>query len=411
MKLSSRLALLLPTWMFLLISASTVFARGDKVVPQVADGNGSIRTVILVNNLSPVEKITKIKVLFFRQDGSAWSLATNQGTVSEVTLNLGRYQTIRIETKGTTSPLTSGYAIIRNTELSSFFAEDFEVALTVFYEVLSGSKVVDTVSVPVGRPTLLWAFPVDIDVSKELLTGLAIVNLANSSNKVTVRLWQTTTPSSSDSSDGGVASFTLNANEQRAEFLTQKLFSSKTTFSGMLVGTAEKPVAILALLQSQASFGLQYATLAAEYLDGLRTNTYMYLRQGFPLDADIPVSDYFKNEADPTPWDLFYESQSDTARRLAPKQGALFSVIGSRTDSELDGITLDQLQGFVYSASNIDLSDGSSNLAKGFAFAIKTALGHYVKVRISEVFTREGTTSDGTKTISKDLALEIYVYR
>src|SRR5437867_4335083 len=92
------------------------WAHGDKVIPQVVDGAGVARTKFDITNLSfdPNLRITRVKVLFFLQNGSPWSIPTNRGTVSEVNLDLGMFQTIRIETLGTTQNQTAGYAIIRN---------------------------------------------------------------------------------------------------------------------------------------------------------------------------------------------------------------------------------------------------------------------------------------------------------
>ena len=395
-----------------LISVLPAFAHGDSVVPQVADGAGVIRTKFDFTNLSPVERITKVKILFFRQDGSAWSVPTNQGTASEFTLNLGRFQTLRIETLGTTSTLTSGYAIIRNTESTTIFDEDFAVATTVYYEVLSGSNVVDTVSVPIGQPALSFIIPVEIDSSKNLFTGFAIVNLAASSNNVQLKLWKASTPSTADATDDGTVTFTLSAREQRARYLNEsEFFPTKTTFKGMLLGFSASPVAILGLLQTSTPTGPQYATLVPAYEDSLRKDTYMHLRQEFPLDADIPLSDYFNNADDDFPWDLVYESQSSTSRRLVPQNGALFSVVGTLTETGFDDLSLEQLQARTYSASNIDLSDGSTNLVRGFTFAIKTGLGRYVKIRVAEVYSLDRVRQDGSTRVNKDLALEIFVYR
>jgi len=380
-------------------------AHGDKVIPQVADGNGDFRTKFDITNLSPVERITLVKLLFFRQDGTPWLLDTNQGRVSEITLNLGRFQTIRIETSAKSPSLTAGYAIVRNSEATSNFAEDFEVAVTVFYEVLDPKgAVVDTVSVPSGDPTKVWVFPVETDVSAGLLTGFAVVNNTGQENAVSLRLWEAGARSDDDALDGGTVTFTLSAGEQRARFLNENsLFPNKTRFKGMLVGSSEGPVSILALLQTTTSFGVQYATMVPVYADTIRRNTYMYLRQGFPLDADIPVSDYYGNSDDSLPWDLLYVTESATQRVLQPQLGASVSVIGTRTDVEFDGITLETLRGLTYTTADINLSDGSANLAQRLVFAVKTALGRYVKIRIAEIFTRE--------TTNRDLALEIYVFK
>jgi hypothetical protein len=397
-------------------------AHGDTVVPQVADGLGSdgtrFKTKLDISNLSQVERITSVKVLFFRQDGSPWVIATNQGTNSEFTLSLGRLQTIRFETNGIPS-LLSGYAIVRNTEIASIFSEDFEVSVSVFYEIARTSGVIDTVSVPTAQPTVWFAVPIETDVSRNLLSGIAIVNLDKSnSNKVDLRLWNATTPSSSDPTDFGTATFTLNAGEQRARFLNESgLYASRSTAKGLLVGISERPVAVVALLQTPITGGVQYATLVATNKDALRTSTYMYLRQGFALDADIPQVDYFGNVDEDLFWDVLYETQSTIARRLSPKSGATVASLGNLSDDEFDAITLSELQAgsvrvsstrtitFTYSTSAISLDNGSANLAIGYTFAIKTSLGRYVKVHVADVITR------GADTTMRDLALEIYVYR
>ena len=390
--------------------AVPLLAHGDKVIPQVANGTGGdgtvFRTKLDITNLGPEPstRITKVKVLFFQQNGSPWTVGTNQGTTSEITLDLGAFQTIRIETTGTGS-LTAGYAIVQNLETGfSTFAEDYEVAVTAYYEILKGTSVIDTVSVPVGQPTLAFVFPAETELSRDLVTGFAIVNLADSSNSVTLNLWRSTTPSSSNASGAGSQTITLTANEQRARFLNDSsLFPNVSSFRGMVLGTSERPVAILALLQTPTPTGVQYATLAPAYADALRRNSAMYLRQGMPLDADIPLSDYFGNKDDTAPWDILYETVSTSSRRLAPRSGAAFAVIGQRTDTQFDEeVTIASLKAMNYTSSTIDLSDSSSNLQSGFAFAVKTALGRYVKIRIFEVITR------GTE---KDLALEIYVYK
>ena len=392
-----------------LFSAGTALAHGDKVIPQVADGVGAdgtlFRTKFDITNLGPdpATRITRVKLAFFQQDGAPWIVGTNLGTMAEVTLELGAWQTARIETLGT-GKLTAGYAVVRNLENTTMFPEDYNVSLTCYYEVLKGGGVIDTVSVPLGQPTVAWLFPAEAEVSRNLVTGFAIVNLARRTNQVSLRLLRAGTPTSGNAVDAGTSTLSLSPGEQRARFLNDaSLFPGVTSFRGAVVGTSEEPVAILALVQSPAQTGVQYATLVPAYQDSLRTNTTMYLAQGLPLDADIPVSDYFGNQDDSAPWDVLYETVSTTSRRLAPKSGAGFAVIGQRTAAQFDGdLNITYLQSLTYTSSNIDLSDGSSNLQSGFTFGIRTGLGRYVKIRIREVVPR------GTE---RDLALEINVYR
>ncbi len=411
------------------IQVSSILAHGDKVLPQVPDGVGAdgtgIRTKFDLINLSPDPqyRITKVSVLFFKQDGSAWTVATNLGTASSFTLNMGAFQTVRIETLAQSPQLTAGYAIVRNLETNlttpqgtfpPIFSEDYEVGITAYYEVSKGGSVIDTVSIPVAQPTVAFTHPVQLDTANNILTGFAVVNLADTANIVKLRLWRAGSPSSNDATDGGTVTLSLNPKEQKAMFLNDtQLYPNLKDFKGMVLGTTQSadpnqayglPVAILALLQIPTPTGVQFALLTPSYADSLRRNTFMYLRQGFPLDADIPISDYFGNPDDQAPWDLLYVSDTDTAKRhLEARQGAGFAVLGALTGDQFDTeVNIETLRNLTYGATSIDLSNTSPNLVANFAFAIKTNLGRYVKVRIADVITSD---------IYRDLALEMYIYR
>ena len=203
--------------------------------------------------------------------------------------------------------------------------------------------------------------------------------------------------------DSGTVNLTLNSRQQRAQFLNESnLFPTRTKFKGMLLGFASGPVAILALLQTGTPFGVQFATLVPAYQDALRRNTHMYLQQGLPLDADLPISDYTGNLEDSAPWDILYETLNPTTRRLAPQGSAMVAPIGLRSDNQFDNeVTLEFLQGLTYSSTPIDMSNGSPNLASGFTFAIQTGLKRFVKVRVS-VFV--------TQVNDRHLVLEMEVY-
>jgi hypothetical protein len=414
----------------------TADAHGDTVVPQVADGLNTdgtrFKTKLDISNLSAdvassQESITDLRVFFFRQDGTAWTIETNQGTRSDFTFSLYPYQTLRIETLGTGTSLLTGYAIVRNVAGTSTYSDGFKVSVSVFYEISRSSGVIDTVSVPATEATNWFTVPIETDTASNLLSGLAIVNLDTaSSNRVRLKLWEAVSPSSGPprpdpSATSQFVTLTLNAREQRARFLNETgLYPTRTRVKGLLEGISDKPVAVVALLQSPSSTGVQYATLTATRKDTLRTNSYLYLRQSttsssgailqWGLDADGPHVDYFGQvneglDPDVPRWDVTYDTISTTQRQLAAQSGAQLSIIGTRNDTDFDRLSLSDLQSRTYSSSAISLNDSSTNFAVTFAFAVKTNLGRYAKVRVADIIT------DAIDTTLKHLVLEVFTFR
>jgi hypothetical protein len=426
------------------LRAVPALAHGDKIVPHVVNGllgGQKYRTKFDITNLGVYSStpITNVKVIFRQADGNPWLVETDQGTGPEIRLNLGASQTIRITTSGN-GDYVHGYAIVRNLENAGYYAEDYEVAITVYYEVLSGSNIIETVSVPVGQQTVRWVFPVEIDTSKNLGTGFAIVDLSGAQNPISLELYREIPETLFDpilndykSVPDYSANLTLAANQKQARMLTEgTLFPfpdpKDIKFKGVLVGKSQGPVAILGLLVTPVpTNAFQYATMAPAYLDSMRRNTLMYLPQGFSLDADLLVSDYLHSEIDSfdekleIPWDLLYQTGNDAPpggqstgalRYLVPQPGATFSIIGVFKDegtyqgAHFDGITQSYLSGLTYTSDAIDLSEGASKnyLQVGFIFAIKTGLGRYVKVRV-----RDYVGYSNSNYI--DLMLEIFVYK
>jgi len=388
--------------LFFIATVTPAFAHGDQVIPLVVDGGGLIRTKIDITNPSSNELINRVRVFFYRADGSSWNVLTNLGQATEFLLHLGKRQTIRIETMGRSEGLISGYVLIRSYERNPAESLDLRVSVSVFYEVLNGSAIIDTVSVPQGQPTLHWMFPVEIDDLQGLYSGFAIVNLADSENPVTLQLWASYPPYITEATDAGSVQLTLDPKEHQSNFLHEKnYFPDMTSFKGILVGTAEKPVAILSLLQTLTSNGVQYSTLAAQYLDAFHSEGIVYLPDTHGLNADIPQVHYV-NVDDNGSLDLEYRFVSSSVRKFVPRNGATFSILGIRTASEVDALILEDLQALNYNEIWIDMSDVSGNMMRGFTFIIKTSLGYYAKVRL------EAVVVNGT---SKELALQIYIYR
>jgi hypothetical protein len=297
------------------------------------------------------------------------------------------------------------------------------VGVSVYFEVLKGVSVVDTVSVPIGLPTVSFSFPFEIDPLKGLDTGVALVNLSSGVNQVTLQLYRATT-SSAENITAATETVTLSldagSNKNVVQFLDQAPFKSMSQlglsqFKGMVVCSSNGPVSVLTLLQTQTLDGVQFATLAPAYLDSLRRNTFIYFPQGYALDADLPAVDYWQNELsnpDPNlqaPWDVLFQSQDATnqkQRYLIPQQGTLLARIGIKTDNEFDKITLADIQNAIAQSqtARIDLSDGAPDLVPGFAFAVKTGIGRYAKALIWTYVLYSGSDY-------KDLLIKIYVYK
>ena len=146
------------------------------------------------------------------------------------------------------------------------------------------------------------------------------------------------------------------------------------------------------------------------YFDALRRNSIMYLPQGYSLDADLPVVDYYRDESatgdaySEIPWDILFETISGTVRQISPMSGTTLAVIGQQSVDQFDALSIETLRGLGYGTGSIDMRDGSANLQEGYTFAIKTGLGQYVKVRIRTVITYSGSTD-------KDIAIEVYVFK
>ena len=391
------------------------FSRGDKVIPQVADGSG-IRTKFDLTNISPSVTIANFTLRFYTQTGSPWTVKTNLGQASQFPLNIGARQTLRIETQGATSPAASGYAVIEDNEPNnSVYSMDYVLGISVYYEISNSRGVVDTVSVPAGQPTALGTLPVEYTQAKGVYTGIAVVNLTNGPNKVKIDLYPSGTGNATSTT------ITLAAGQQRSEFFHQNMFPalSSQDFKGLAEFKADGPIAILALLQTNSYTGdVQYATLVPTDREGLRRNSYMYVPMAtysapstnptMPVDIDNFIVDFFRvGDDEGFSWDFIYEATGKTTRQLKPVNGAAFYPLGAKTDAEIDAISLPQLMSLNYTANPIDMSDGKPALQILYSFAVLTELGNYAKVRL--IATKLFTDTSGNPFV--DLMFEVTVYR
>jgi hypothetical protein len=413
----------------LLGAVQTGFSRGDKIIPQVVDGPGWVTKFDLTNiSSSSSFPITQMRLSFYKADGTKWSLPIkDHGTGSDFTLNIGARQTIRIETLGGSSQVTSGYAVIYDEQdKNSEYSEDYVLGISVFYVYSTSSGVVDTVTVTVPTPTAAANIPIQMDGANGIYSGLALVN------------WRKTSPSATPSTNvvgitlysqdgtqyGTTQTITLGPSTQQewAHFLDESLFPGLNSFKGMAQITSDGPIAILGMLQTRSYDGnVQFSTLVPVDRESLRRNTYMVLIQAstdgnprMPVDFDNFAVDYYRNDdgTEAYSWDLEYRyNRSDrTNRYLQPDNGAAVAYMGSRDDISFDSISLPTLKGLTYSTSTLDLS--GTNLFTSLAFAVRTDIGNYAKVRIVRVIdTTDNTSVPGSTLYNKDLVLEVCIYK
>jgi hypothetical protein len=404
-------------------AVQTGFCRGDKVIPQVVDGP-NWKTKFDITNLGSRARISSMRVSFFKADGTPWNLRTNLFSGTDFTLDMAPRQTIRLETLGQGSQVTAGYVIIYDEESgNSEYSDDYVLGISVFYEYSTVSGIADTVTVSVPQPTAAANAPMQMDASKGIYSGLAIVNCANVSNSVKVDLY-----SGNTGQFYGTITFSLNPKEQWSGYLdNQKLFPGLSSFKGMAQITSSNPIALLALLETRAGDGNpQYSTLAPVDREALRRNTQMVFLQAsddsnpyMPLDLDGFVADYWRTiglsgDTESYSWDLeyIYAAPDGTNRSIKPvsENGVGIASLGNRNSNTFDAISLPELKALTYSkTASINLSNGTgTSLYTGFTFAVHTDLGNYAKVRIVRIID----TQDGTYYVNnKDLILEVCIYK
>jgi hypothetical protein len=402
------------------------FSRGDKIIPQVVDGPGWA-TKFDLTNVSRVEPISHMRLAFFKNNGSPWVLQTDHGTGSNITLSIPALGTLRIETSSA-GPMTAGYAVIYDEEpLNSVYSEDYVLGISVFYVVSSGGGIVDTVTVSVPQPTQVATVPLQTDDSKGIYSGLALVNTASVNNGLQVDFYN------SDGSFYATRTLTLTPSAmQWGGYLdNQDLFPGLKSFKGMakISSLDLSPFSVLGLLQSRAGDGTpQYSTLVPVDKEALRRNTYMVFLQAstdsdpfMPVDLDNFTVDYFRTigdlnagDTESYPWDLEYryDAPDTTSRYLVAMNGAAVAPIGVRDAGQFDQISLPDLKGMSYSTGGtIDLSESrNSLLAQGFAFAVRTDIGNFAKVRILRIIDTVDSAVTPTH-YNKDLVLEVCIYK
>ena len=390
------------------------FSRGTRIIPQIAAGPGWTTNFDLTN-ISSVQAMSEIRLAFYHDNGTKWTLLTSLGIGSDFQLSLQPRQTVRVQAVGG-SQLETGYAAFYDHEPgNSRFSEDYVLGISVFYQVIREAGITETVSVPVREPTQAASIPVQM-VAPDIYSAFAIVNASGVANTIQMKLY------SEDGSLYGTRSIDMAGGEQRAQFLdNQAFFPELTSFKGMAEFTANGPIVLLALLQTrEAGGGPQYTLLAPVDKESLRRNTYMILLQAnddanpfMPLDIDGFVSDFYRTTGAPDrvtesySWDLEYRyaAPNTDSRFLRPRNFSEIVSLGTKSDAQFDALSLPQLEAIsTYSTDDVDISGAA--LFLNLTFAVYTDLGYFAKVRIIRIID----TNDGVRNF-KDLVLQVVVYK
>jgi hypothetical protein len=396
------------------------YSRGDKIIPQVVAGVGDDGrawvTKFDLTNVSSAIPIANMRLAFFRNNGTAWNLQTNQGTGNFALPTLQPRQTLRVQAAGGIS-FETGYAIIYDEEEgNSEYSEDYVLGISVFYQVSSGTGVVENVSIPVREPTAAATVPIEINDAQGIYSAVAIVNTANVPSSILLSLYN------SNGTLYGTRILTLAAREQRTAFLDYDpaLFPELKSFSGMAELTGSdtietRPFVLLSLRQTRAAdFSQQYTLLVPVDKESLRRNSYMVLLQAnddgnpyMPIDIDGFTSDFYRTAGgtEAYSWDLeyWYNDPNTEDRFLKPVNYSEIFSLGIRNDGQFDALSLPDLKALTtYSTANIDISTASQNQT----FAIRTDLRNYAKARIIRIIE----TYDGFRWF-QDLVMEVVVYK
>lgn len=399
------------------------FSRGDKIIPQIVAGLDEFGktwvTKIDLTNISSTLAINltsqRMRLVFYKNDGTPWALLTSEGTGSSFNLELNRRETLRVQAIGG-GALETGYAVIYDeVEDNSPYSQDYVLGISVIYQMSSAAGVTEAVSIPLREPTSAATAPMEVNNNQGVYSAVAIVNTANVVNTVSVALYTTT-----GGPERTVKNLVLAPKEQRTAFIDNdpQLFPGLTSFRGMAEITSDRPIVLLSLLQTRAADGNpQYTLLAPVDKESLRRNSYLVLLQAdlgdpyMPLDIDGFTSDFYRitgGNDRPTErysWDLTYRhNEGDVATRFFhPVNFAEMAYLGINDGGQFDAISLPDLKAMTYSTADINVSAA----AVEDTFAIRTDLGNYAKARIVRVIDHTGADT----LHYQDLVLEVVVYR
>jgi hypothetical protein len=224
----------------LLFMASSVptFAQSYKYFPQIAATNGWTSGMYFTNQ--GLSAVTGITVSFYDDNGVAMSAQSDLGEGTSYTFNLNAGATQTINITQTSAP--QGYVIVK-------YPNGAFVNATEVYQLKSAGAVYAKIGVSqLESLSNNYSFPVVIDNSNGLDTGIALVNPLETDQTVALTLMK------SDGSIQATETMLLAAGHHYAGFLSDR-FGMKSSFTGSVSISSPLGIAVLALCADNNSYG------------------------------------------------------------------------------------------------------------------------------------------------------------
>jgi hypothetical protein len=228
-----------------LFGALPLFGEWHAVFPQFTSGGGWSSDIFITNQgANPVNNIT---LSFYGEDGSPLTVDTNLGAGSGFTFNLvaGGTQTVRVSSSGN---LKVGYALLHAPDYTSLRGSEV-------FRYAPGGQVATEMGVAQQLPFIHYSFPVEVNTSQGINTGVALANptfdsTVMSGQKVVVNLVR------SNGTIQNMVVVNLSAGGHLAQFLNESgLFPGLDNFSGTVIVSASTMIGVVALRQDQNVYG------------------------------------------------------------------------------------------------------------------------------------------------------------
>jgi hypothetical protein len=226
---------------FLLALSAPAAAESYYFLPQIASGGGWITELYFTNQ--GTTEVSGIKINFYDNAGSALSVDSDFGAGTNYVFDLDKGAS-RVISLTPPSMMVVGYAKIQ------YPANSF-VRAGEIYRYKPQETVLTEIGISQQMLFTNYTFPVKIDSSKNLNTGIALVNPSDLNTAQTVVM----TLIKPDGSVEATAVKSLSNGQHMAEFLSQTLFPGQESFTGSISISCPVGVAVLALRQDNDTYG------------------------------------------------------------------------------------------------------------------------------------------------------------